>query len=80
MKMNLTNIETGLQRLYYLAVVGFYGTSIYVAVHHLKDHAYPTTPEYLALGAAIVLAYAVAPWIVMKVIQWIYRGFVPKPE
>lgn len=77
MKIHLKNLEVGVQRLYYLLWAGFYVAFGAAALDDLKRTAYATTPENILLGTLILFAVLVAPWIAMKVIQWVYRGFVP---
>ena len=72
--MTRTNIETGMQRLYYVAwaclvIGGSIGGGIWV----FEDHSHRLDDVVIWIGFVIGL-----PPALMFAVRWVYRGFMPK--
>ena len=79
--MKLQNFETGLQRVYYLIwamIVSFVISMMICGVGWLDGYG---CDRHRLMEFEAIVAFAIAvvlPGIVMFVVRWIYRGFVPK--
>ena len=77
--MKLQNFETGLQRAYYLiwAMIASFSISMMICGDgwwNLRDQCRGLETPYLIVAVIAV----VLPGIVMFIIRWVYRGFIPK--
>ena len=75
--MQLKSFEVGVLRLYYVAWLAVAGIGIFA-------NGYELSLRYGHIGDADLFKFVVsslvvciAPWAVMRLIRWVYRGFVP---
>lgn len=75
--VQLQSFEVGVQRLYYVAWLLFAGVGVYANGYNLSrqyGHIGDADLVEFVLG---VLAVCIGPWITMRLIRWVYRGFIP---
>ena len=75
--MKLQSFEVGVQRLYYVAWLAVAATGVFVNVHNLSEQYGHIGDMDLIEFTAGVVVVCIGPWIAMRLIRWVYRGFVP---
>lgn len=66
------NLETGIQRLYYVAWASWVAFGIAAFIHDYPHSVYDVL--------AFLGAFGIAPPLLMYAVRWVYRGFVPHTE
>lgn len=75
--MQLKSFEVGVQRLYYVAWLAVAGIGIVTNADELRQQYGHIGDVDLFKFIASSLVVCIAPWVVMRLIRWVYRGFVP---
>ncbi len=70
--------EVGIQRLYY--VLWGIGSPLYVfmVISETEDTHLKTHWELQLLWVGLFSMAVIVPWVGMRLVRWVYRGFFPK--
>lgn len=74
--MTRQQFEVGIQRLYYVAWAGF--SLFYLGAALVETEVLPTSTNDIGIAIGFVLLVLVIPAVLMHLVRWIYRGFVPE--
>lgn len=77
--VQLQSFEVGIQRLYYVAWLLLFLVTVAVGVYQIQHdfhNGHLTAEDVVEIGFAVPAAL-IGPWVAMRLIRWVYRGFVP---
>lgn len=77
--MTRGRFEAGAYRAYCAAWLLFSGFYLSVFGYQVLSAPPPQDAQEIAQVVAIFLAFLAGPWIAMRLVRWVYRGFVPLP-
>ncbi len=65
-----------MQRLYYVAWACF--STFYLGAGLVEMDVLPSSANDIGLAIGVGLLFVILPAVLMHVVRWIYRGFVPR--
>ena len=74
--MTRQQFEGGVQRLYYVAWACF--SIFYLGAGLVEMDVLPSSANDIGLAIGVGLLIVILPAVLMHVVRWIYRGFVPR--
>jgi hypothetical protein len=74
--MTRQQFEGGVQRLYYVAWACF--STFYLGAGLVEMDVLPSSANDIGLAIGVGLLIVILPAVLMHVVRWIYRGFVPR--